>query len=378
LIDRIEGTTNRFAHLAVATNDAGPLARALALAIDEALRWIVIVCATIALAWTGRLSVVWLMWLVPLAYWGYGFAFETFGGGQTPGKRALGLRVVAMDGGAVGALASSIRNVALLVDALPFAYLLGLATMVSTRQFRRLGDLAGGTRVEYADDVVEPWRYADLGLEAVRRSPVRFYGAWLVGGLTVAALTVLLWWDSPGLAGFALWWFKPLYERLPAWLYWRSTLEKGPPNLASARSAWRVASRGLLAMLTYRRLAPRRSFDAAMDVVEGLRGSARRGRVLVLHRADADPAVWLTIVGVHIEAFLTTAAILELSWFVLGPLIFDIGALVAASIDPIFEWQANLLYFVAIAIVGPVYAAGGAALYLRRCDGLTSGRIEGG
>jgi hypothetical protein len=63
----------------------------------------------------------------------------------------LGLRVVQENGTPVGWSASVLRNFLLVADFLPLLYLAGLAAMISDTSFRRLGDLAAGTLVVYAD-----------------------------------------------------------------------------------------------------------------------------------------------------------------------------------------------------------------------------------
>ena len=72
--------------------------------------------------------------------------------GQTLGKRLLGVRVVnAADGSKPGAGAIAARTVLRVIDALPFAYLLGLIVVLATGKRRqRIGDLAGGTTVAAA------------------------------------------------------------------------------------------------------------------------------------------------------------------------------------------------------------------------------------
>jgi uncharacterized RDD family membrane protein YckC len=81
----------------------------------------------------------------------YYFAGEAVTG-QTPGKRALGLRVVdAEGGGRVPAGRIALRTVLRIVDSLPALYLLGLLCVLLTGERRaRLGDLAARTRVAAA------------------------------------------------------------------------------------------------------------------------------------------------------------------------------------------------------------------------------------
>jgi len=67
----------------------------------------------------------------------------------TPGKLALGLRVVKYDGSPCGWVAALRRNILRPADALPFAvpYLVGLATAGLSSRRQRLGDVFAGTLV---------------------------------------------------------------------------------------------------------------------------------------------------------------------------------------------------------------------------------------
>lgn len=84
--------------------------------------------------------------LIFFLHLGYFALFEGLWEGRTPGKRAVKLRVVRIDGQPLGWTGSSIRNVLRLVDSLLF-YAVGAAAMVVSRDDQRLGDLAAGTIV---------------------------------------------------------------------------------------------------------------------------------------------------------------------------------------------------------------------------------------
>jgi RDD family len=73
--------------------------------------------------------------------------FEVLASGRTPGKRVTHLRVVRERGTPVDLPASAIRNLLRLIDILPTAYLVGLASILITERNQRLGDLAAGTLV---------------------------------------------------------------------------------------------------------------------------------------------------------------------------------------------------------------------------------------
>jgi uncharacterized RDD family membrane protein YckC len=78
---------------------------------------------------------------------GYDFVFEPLMQGQTPGKKAAGIRIVDREGRPVTFLATAIRNTVRLIDFLPFLYGVGFVTMIATEHAQRLGDLAAGTIV---------------------------------------------------------------------------------------------------------------------------------------------------------------------------------------------------------------------------------------
>lgn len=77
----------------------------------------------------------------------YYILFEMIWNGQTPGKRAIGLRTVRSGGRPITFVSSAVRNLIRLADFLPSFYGLGVVVMFIDRQARRLGDLAAGTLV---------------------------------------------------------------------------------------------------------------------------------------------------------------------------------------------------------------------------------------
>jgi hypothetical protein len=79
--------------------------------------------------------------------------FEVWRHGQTPGKRALGLRVVNADGTPVTWLPSVVRNLLRVVDILPGVYSVGLVSTLVDPHARRLGDIVAGTLVIHAGEL---------------------------------------------------------------------------------------------------------------------------------------------------------------------------------------------------------------------------------
>jgi uncharacterized RDD family membrane protein YckC len=67
--------------------------------------------------------------------------------GATLGKWALGLRVIAGDGGRPGLRASLVRNALRIVDGLPACSILGIVLIARSPERARCGDRVAGTRV---------------------------------------------------------------------------------------------------------------------------------------------------------------------------------------------------------------------------------------
>ena len=130
---------------------AGPVVRSLAWMIDLLIRGGIYIVLSIGLSLFGKFG--WGLLLVGLFLieWFYPVLFEVYRHGATPGKRAMGLCVVNDDGTPVGWSASMIRNLLRYVDFLPVLYGFGLISMLLHPDFKRLGDIAAGTRVVYRD-----------------------------------------------------------------------------------------------------------------------------------------------------------------------------------------------------------------------------------
>src|SRR6202165_1802719 len=76
--------------------------------------------------------------------------------GATVGKRLAGVRVTDLEGRRIGPQAAIVRNLARLLDVLPFGYLLGGILTLATRQHQRLGDRLAGTIVVPFAEVTSP------------------------------------------------------------------------------------------------------------------------------------------------------------------------------------------------------------------------------
>jgi uncharacterized RDD family membrane protein YckC len=148
---------------------AGVGARTLAYLYDFGIR-IVLYFVLAALArLLGVLGPAFLLVGLFALEWFYPVVFELSPSGATPGKRAMGLQVVMDTGLPVTPAASVLRNLLRAADFVPALYGVGLLTMLWRPDFRRLGDIAAGTLVVYADPVAH---HADIPA-ATPRPPAR-------------------------------------------------------------------------------------------------------------------------------------------------------------------------------------------------------------
>jgi uncharacterized RDD family membrane protein YckC len=117
----------------------------------------------------------------------YDIWFEVRSAGQTPGKRALRVRVLEADGRAVGLRASAVRNLVRLVEGPALLWVPATISILVTRDNQRLGDLAAGTVVARERPV------AGGGPAFVDRYPARTSGTadWDVSAVTAEELAAV-------------------------------------------------------------------------------------------------------------------------------------------------------------------------------------------
>lgn len=137
---------------------AGLVSRAMAWMIDQAFINAARIIVAVALACGGSgaalrsgLGTTLAATLVLLGFFlidfGYFTYFELQWDGQTPGKKALGVRVIPSLGGRLRFPEVFLRNIVRTLDTLPIGMFLGGVTAMINPMGRRLGDLAADTLV---------------------------------------------------------------------------------------------------------------------------------------------------------------------------------------------------------------------------------------
>lgn len=143
---------------------AGLGSRFLALAIDVTIQTVIVAGIFWAIAAGGSgysarngmpvssraamsLAIAIIIAILFLIYFGYFIAFEAFWNGQTPGKRALRIRVVRDGGFAADFGSCAIRNLVRIGEVVLGAYAVSAIVTLLSPENKRLGDMAAGTIV---------------------------------------------------------------------------------------------------------------------------------------------------------------------------------------------------------------------------------------
>ena len=209
------------------------------------------------------------------------------------------------------------------------------------------------------------WEATDLGMAMVPHWFGPVYAAWFAVALPLFLLLHLLCWGNWYWIPWLLWWFKPLLDRPVLYILSRALFGELP----SRRQFWRdlpgLLRRQAFAALTWRRFDMARSFTLPVSQLEGLNGSTRRQRLHDLGQPGRGPAVWLTVVSLHLEIALDVALV-TLIWMLIPDFVavefFDLFD----DSDELGQFWLNVIGFCGLSLVEPFYVAGGFALYLNR------------
>lgn len=133
--------------IAIELRPAGLSARCFAYLLDLLIRFAVAYALDTVARMMGGFGFGVLLILLFALEWFYPVIFELSRWGATPGKRALGIKVVMDNGLPITPAASITRNLLRVADFLPASYGFGVVSMLLRRDFKRLGDIAANTLV---------------------------------------------------------------------------------------------------------------------------------------------------------------------------------------------------------------------------------------
>jgi len=138
-------------HVTLDYEIAGLGSRALAAVVDHLLLflWLMAIAFIVSTMTGSARHFAGVLWVAAtfLSAWGYFALFEGLRGGQTPGKRMIGIRVVMDTGHPVNMPAALLRNLIRVADLMPGPYFVGAVMIALHPRAKRLGDMVAGTLV---------------------------------------------------------------------------------------------------------------------------------------------------------------------------------------------------------------------------------------
>ncbi|SMC27080.1 protein of unknown function [Andreprevotia lacus DSM 23236] len=220
----------------------------------------------------------------------------------------------------------------------------------------------------------------DLGQPLLRRYWRSVYLAWWLPWL---ALALLLWAilprDDLAWGTLAMWWLRPLFDRLPLYILSREVFGEHVTAWQALR-AWPRQLGGWLRFLTiWRPFMVGRGLYAPIWMLEGARGKfALQRRRALGARGAYGAASWFGVACLHFTLVFELAAYGLVAMFAITP--DDMSALEALGkylVQPeVVALAGHISYVLADGLIGPVYSAGCFTLYLRRRAELEGWDIE--
>jgi hypothetical protein len=227
-----------------------------------------------------------------------------------------------------------------------------------------------------------PWEATDLGVALVREHARTIFKAWCLVTLPVwvlvNALGVAI--DMSWLALLAMWWLKPLFDRVPLYAISRAVFGRTPDVREIVRAQFAWGWRAIAPWLLWRRLNPGRLLLLPVDLLEHASGDQRSERVRVLTKGDAGPRNQLPMLGTEFELMLGIAAILLAVMFVPTGFMSDAAlSLFRNLFDHPPTWAKlalNAAVWFGTSLVEPFLVGAGFGLYLNRRVQLEAWDVE--
>jgi hypothetical protein len=205
----------------------------------------------------------------------------------------------------------------------------------------------------------------DLGFRMVRQWWRPVSGAWLLSVLPVyclAAASIERW---PAQTLLALWWLRPLFDRVPLFVLSRCLFGAPPSWRQTLRALPGLWWRQLAGALTWRRLDPWRSLHLPVRQLERLRGRERRARLHLLASGCRRQALGLTVGCLLLEAGAVVGLFGLLHMLLPQPERVWNAIFETSGAEPLWVmliWLAA--FFLGLSLVEPFYVGAGFALYL--------------
>ncbi len=226
------------------------------------------------------------------------------------------------------------------------------------------------------------WEAMELGSALVRRHAAAIWVPWLWLTLPCFIVFCVGAWalGNVALAWFAMWWLRPVFDRIPVYVLSRAVFGTVPRAGETIRAQFHWGWRTMLGHLTWRRFSPLRAVMLPIDLLEGADGSLLSERRRIIGAGASGHAVQLTLMCFHFILSVQLSLLLLVVLFVPNE---KMPELLESTLEwagqPPAQWVVLLLLiadYIATAVIEPFYVGGGFGLYLNRRTQLEAWDVE--
>lgn len=229
------------------------------------------------------------------------------------------------------------------------------------------------------------WEAMELGTALVRKHAGAIWKAWLLVTLPVFALlngaallsgeAWLVW-----LAWLAMWWLRPVFDRIPLYVLSRAVFGTVPSLRETLRAQIAWGWRTMPGHLTWRRFSPMRAAMLPIDLLEGAQGPLLRERRRVLGAGIGGHAVQLTLACWHflfaVQCSLFALGLILIPNEKLMPVMMAVWELLNKAPQGWFLLILNIADYIAVSLIEPFFVGAGFGLYLNRRTQLEAWDVE--
>ena len=220
------------------------------------------------------------------------------------------------------------------------------------------------------------WESIDLGFIMLRQWWKPLYLSWFLPSAITFCLLNVVFYSMPWLALFLTWWLKPLWDRGPLYVASRAMFGERVQVSSFLVALPSLYTRSVLGSLLWRRFNGLRALSAPVIILEQLSGAQRVKRMKVLQYPISTACHWLIILCLHVEILLVFGFFALLAMFLPSEMRVDIDWAVLFLEDQGFNQIVYVLVYLSMALVAPIYATAGFALYISRRIDLEAWDVE--
>ena len=227
-----------------------------------------------------------------------------------------------------------------------------------------------------------PWEAVELGTALVRRNAAAIWIPWLllVAPVFVAVNLAALAVDRIWLAWLAMWWLKPLFDRIPLFVLSRAVFGETPAVRETLAAQRRWGWRAMRGHLSWRRISLVRALALPVDLLEGADAARLRERRRVLGDAVRGHGMLLTAVCllfvVALSLSMLSLVMLFVPWEFLSESMRATWSLLTVEPPPWAQFALHAVAWVATSAIEPFYVGAGFGLYLNRRTQIEAWDVE--